>query len=66
MKKLHKRRATEVATFVPEHFTMTELEDRFSAMWQYVFECRVTQYGRHVEDYLQKMVDSLVFRTEIT
>ena len=43
-------------TFVPEYFTMGELEDQFSATWEYVFDHRMTWYARHVEDYVQKLM----------
>ena len=55
----------ESETFVPEYFSMSEVEDLFSAEWQYVFEHRVTYYVRAVEDSLQTLIDPLPFGIEL-
>ena len=47
--------------YVPDHFTMAELESDFCATWEYVFEHRVTWYARKMEDHLQELINGIPF-----
>ena len=46
---------------IPKPFTISELKQKFSANWQYVFRARRQGYAKVVEDMLQRLTNILPF-----